>query len=68
MRRGEGHWKDEMKTLPPALSDIVNNVKSFFSPAALFSKSKTQKVAPENNGPTVDEKEEQMKCKYMNMR
>lgn len=64
VRRGEGHWKDEMKTLPPALSDIVNNVKSFFSPATLFFKSKTEKIAPEKDGPTAVEREDQMKGKH----
>ena len=60
MRRGEGHWKDEMKVLPPALTDLVNNVKSFFSPATLFSgpKHNEKKIVP-----TAEGKEEEMKGK-----
>ncbi len=64
VRRGEGHWKDEMKTLPPALSDIVDNVKSFFSPVTLLLKSKTEKVAPIKDGPTAEEKKEELQGVY----
>ena len=61
VRRGEGHWKDEMKLLPPALTDLVNNVKSFFSPATLFSgpKHSEKKIVP-----TAEGKEEEMKGTY----
>lgn len=55
VRRGLGHWKDDMKVLPPALGDLLSNVSSFFSSFNMSSPSK-KKVAPTPpNSPTRSE-------------